>query len=85
MFSFFILNLIVLKIKCLVKIIKSEVIFVFFRRKPPVGTYMLVAISAAAVGAMGCAALCSRCNMKSLKRKASKMVDKVVDNIGSMM
>ncbi len=57
----------------------------FFRRKPPVGTYMLVAVSAAAVGAMGCAALYNRGNMKSLKRKASKMVDKVVDNIGSMM
>ena len=56
-----------------------------FRRKQPVSTYMLIAISAAAVGAMGCAAMYSKCNIKALKRKATKMVDKVVDNIGGMM
>lgn len=56
----------------------------FFRKKTPVGTYMLIAISAAAVGAMGCAAMYN-CNVKGLKRKATKMMDKVVDNISGMM
>ena len=55
-----------------------------FRRKQPVMTYMLIALSAAAVGAMGCAAL-QGCSMKGLKKKAVKMVDRVVDNIGGMM
>ena len=56
-----------------------------FRRKQPVSTYMLIALSAAAVGAMGCAAMYNKVNVKSLKRKATKVVDKVVDNIGAMM
>ena len=57
----------------------------FFRKKTPVGTYMLIALSAAAVGAMGCAVMYNSCNVKSLKRKATKMMDKVVDNISGMM
>ncbi len=56
-----------------------------FRRKQPVSTYMLIAISAAAVGAMGCAAMYNKVNVKSLKRKATKVVDRMVDNIGAMM
>ncbi|MBQ2704866.1 MAG: hypothetical protein IJF58_04905 [Clostridia bacterium] len=56
-----------------------------FRRKQPVSTYMLIAISAAAVGAMGCAAMYNKVNVKALKRKATKVVDRMVDNIGAMM